>query len=137
MATAVRLGRYLDVEITLVHRCRMVMPGRGADPCPPCRARGRNCGFHHGPVPAALMGWADAQSHATPPGPRRAAAHAHGVRVRTRGRPRRRRARVRDPRHRPAGGGRPDHLAHPPLRHARPHPLRPVPGAPRPARRHR
>src|SRR3954453_17641058 len=26
-ATAVRLGRYLDVEITLVHEARMVMPG--------------------------------------------------------------------------------------------------------------
>jgi hypothetical protein len=28
-ATAVRLGRYLDVEITLVHEAGMVMPGLG------------------------------------------------------------------------------------------------------------
>lgn len=36
-ATAVRLGRYLDVEITLVHRGRTVMPGSR---CPPPSGRG-------------------------------------------------------------------------------------------------
>lgn len=46
MATAVRLGRYLDVEITLVHGRGMVMPGFRVR-CHPIEAFDSEPGGHH------------------------------------------------------------------------------------------